>query len=243
VGTHGFIPFTFNIGGAEHFGVVELTTVGGTGSQSDDVRKVIVQSFTYNDVSVPDGGCFLLGSLAVETLSFNAYGVDDKVALEWSTQSEQNNRGFDIERSADGNAWTKIGFEEGNGNTSDKSEYAWVDNNPIAPQSYYRLKQVDFNGKETFSPILSVRILQTKSNLELTAFPNPTSDFISYDFPNKLMKEHEVSVWSLEGKLIHRKLVQDQGMRVLNLQNLDTGTYLLNIKMAESNYSKLIVKQ
>jgi len=224
--------------------VVEFTTVGGTGSQADDVRKVIVHSYTYNDSPIDEGGCTItFPPLAVDLVNFNAYGVDDRVVLEWGTLTELNNIGFDIERSANGSDWEKIGFVKGNGSTYEKSDYSWIDKNPIAPQSYYRLKQIDNNGKFEYSSFLSVKTLQTRSKLDLMAFPNPTSDFLSYDFPNLLFEEHEVSVWTLEGKLILRKQVQDQGVKVVNLQSLETGSYLLNVKMANANYSKIIVKQ
>ncbi len=244
VGAHGFAPVLFNINGAEHLGVVELTTVAGTGSQSDDVRKVIVHSFTYNDVPAVDDACFVSPpALSVELAKFDAYGIDNKVVLEWMTISEINNEGFEVERSINGNTWERIGFEIGKGTTNVETKYSWIDEDPYAPQAYYRLKQMDFNGESTYSPILSVNINKVDSKLELLAFPNPTLDYLSYNLPNVSLKDHEVSIWTTEGKLVVSKTIQDQGIRVLNLTNMENGTYILNVKMEGNNYSKLIVKQ
>lgn len=239
----GQIPLIFNIGADQHFGVVEITTVAGTGSQADDVRKVIIHSYTYNDLPIDEGGCTITAiELGVDMVKFDAYGVDDKVVLEWATAREENNSGFEIERSADGKIWNTIGFESGRGNAFEESNYSWVDKSPIAPQSYYRLKQKDFNGETSYSQVLSVKITQTKSKVELSAYPNPTTDYLSYNLPSENNTEHELSLWSMEGKIILRKQVSNDGLRVLNLSTLESGTYILNIKMASNNYSKLITK-
>jgi len=242
-GVSGFIPVIFNIGEDEHFGAVEITTVAGTGSQADDVRKVIVHSFVYNDVPNVDGGCTIATvSLAVGMSSFNAYGLDDKVVLEWTTDLEEGNKGFDIQRSFDGKEWISLGFVEGQGNSYTKKTYSWIDNSPLAPQAYYRLEQIDFNGIKSVSSILTVKILKTESNLELSAYPNPTTNYLSYHVRGERVADHEVSVWNLEGKLMLKKQVISEGLKTLNVSTLENGSFILNVKVGNNNYSKLFMK-
>ncbi len=240
VGVHGFAPVLFNIGGTQHFGVVELTTVGGEGSQADDVRKVIVHSFTYNDDS---DDCFVAAALPVDLAKFDAYGVDNRIVLEWSTNSEVNNQGFEVQRSIDGKSWKSIGFESGVGTTHEISNYTWVDKEPVGPNAYYRLKQINFNGEEEYSQVLSVSFSNAVSKFELSVFPNPTSDHLLYNLPDENLNVHEISLWTTDGKRVVSKTIQDQGVKVMNLQGIETGTYIFNVKSKGKNYSKIIVKK
>jgi len=243
-GVSGFAPTIFRINGEDHMGVVELTTVAGTESQSDNVRQVIVHGYVYNDISIADGGCTVnAASLPVELENFNAYGIDDKVILDWSTLTEQNNEGFKIERSGNGNSWETIGFVSGNGTDFTKNDYTWIDLDPIAPQSYYRIKQLDYNGDQKYSGVISVRISKRKSNLELLAYPNPTTKYISYNMPGEKSQAHEVSLWSLEGKLIMKKQVIKEGIKTMDVEEIASGTYILNVKLGSSNLNKIVVKR
>ncbi|HEX9253481.1 MAG TPA: choice-of-anchor V domain-containing protein, partial [Ignavibacteriaceae bacterium] len=87
----------------------------------------------------------------VELISFSALQSGSDIKLSWFTATETNNLGFEIERAVNltegrNLSWTVIGSIEGNGTTAGKSSYSFVDKNPNQGKSYYRLKQIDFNG-------------------------------------------------------------------------------------------------
>ncbi len=84
----------------------------------------------------------------VELLSFSASVATNVVTLSWSTATELNNHGFEIERNSDKSNWRTIGFKEGNGTTSEQHQYTYSDILSAEESSkfYYRLKQIDFNG-------------------------------------------------------------------------------------------------
>ncbi len=133
-------------------------------------------------------GPFTLASLTtenplpVELLWFNAFAKDDKVIIEWTTASETNCDYFGIQRSVDGRTFTEIGRVKGAGNSNLLQHYRMIDENPWEDLSYYRLRQVDFDGKETFSNPVAVRF-HSKNELailQVISFPESGNLWLQY---------------------------------------------------------------
>ncbi|MFI5203557.1 MAG: T9SS type A sorting domain-containing protein [Flavobacteriales bacterium] len=123
--------------------------------------------FTYCPISV----------LPVELTSFQAVkNMNNQVDVTWQTAAEINNDYFEIYRSTNATDWEKIGTVDGAGNSSSLLNYRLLDPSPYIGLNYYRLKQVDFNGSETLSGIVSVTITHY-SNAGLTVFPNPVEGY------------------------------------------------------------------
>ncbi len=95
-------------------------------------------------------------NLPIELVSFDATAQVSSVALAWVTASELNNDYFTVERSADGMNWSTVLKVDGAGTTNQRSSYNAEDTRPLEGLSYYRLKQTDYDGKFTYSPIKSV---------------------------------------------------------------------------------------
>lgn len=94
--------------------------------------------------------------LPVELAYFAGMWKDQNINLFWRTASEQNNKGFEVQKSKDGNTFEKIGFTKGNGTTVDVTNYNFIDRSPSNGINYYRLKQIDFDGKFEYSKIIAV---------------------------------------------------------------------------------------
>lgn len=113
------------------------------------------------------------GEVPVELISFTAVNTTNNVLLRWSTVTETNNKGFDIERSFNEEEWKAIRFELGNGTTTEIKTYSFEDKNLPAGRYSYRLKQIDFDGSFEYSDIVEVEI-STPSKFELFQnYPNP----------------------------------------------------------------------
>jgi len=123
--------------------------------------------------------------LPVELTSFTASLEGEAVALAWSTATETNNAGFDVERSTDGDTFTPIGFEPGVGTTEEAQAYRFVDRNaPFATTLFYRLRQVDTDGTFEYSPVVEVQVTPSAIAL-LPVAPNPVVGFanLRYELP------------------------------------------------------------
>lgn len=108
--------------------------------------------------------------LPVELVYFRASLTPEKlVNLEWQTASELNNDAFEVERSKDGFDFTSIARVNGAGTTATKNDYALLDQFPLSGTSYYRLKQIDFDGTYTYSPVISIK----RGDDPFTVYPNP----------------------------------------------------------------------
>ncbi len=125
-------------------------------------------------------------AVPVELVSFSASVGPNAVTLDWTTATELNNRGFEIERSIDRTNWKPVGFKEGKGTTSDPQHYSYSDivSDIAASKLYYRLKQVDFNGSFEYSNIIEVEIAPSAYSLSQN-YPNPFNPVtsIKYQLP------------------------------------------------------------
>jgi hypothetical protein len=122
------------------------------------------------------------GALPVSLLSFTANLKNNKVYLDWATASEQNNAKFDVERSRNGVDFSQIDEVAGAGNSSVVRNYNAIDEAPLPGLSYYRLKQTDFNGTFTYSPVVAVNNTGTAPIVFNSVTPSLFSDHVMLDF-------------------------------------------------------------
>ncbi len=159
------------------------------------VPEYFTSNDTYSFAGTNNAGVwrrFLPGVTPVEFASFEAAAEAGGVILKWRTETEKNNRGFDIERkrSADtrnigGTAWKKIGFTDGNGTTTEEHSYSFTDPEKLTGKYSYRLKQIDFDGSYNYSQEAEVEVnLPGEYSLEQN-YPNPfnPATIIEYSIP------------------------------------------------------------
>lgn len=216
---------------------------------------------TFNLTSVTDGsGCAATGSplqslvvtsmdcstLPVTLLNLSATPEGNKAIIRWTTTQEINNRGFHIERSTDNSAWATVGFVPGVGNTDNPTNYSHTDFNLESRRYFYRLKQVDFDDRFTYSATVSA-VIGSRSEYSLGQnYPNPfngqtTVQFVLPQRENVLLTLHDAN-----GKLV-KVLVngsKDAGTHAINIQSgvLSRGTYYYKIVAGEFiNMKKMVV--
>ncbi len=117
-------------------------------------------------------------TLPVTWLSFTANKENGYILLSWQTATEANNKGFEVQRSVDGNSFQTIGFVNGTGHSSQIKTYTYQDFFTHPRSIYYRLKQIDFDGNYAYSKIMSFS--NTNIPSQFTVFPNPTSGMIQF---------------------------------------------------------------
>ena len=123
--------------------------------------------------------------LPVELSSFTAKVFNNSVQLNWITQTEIKNFGFDIECSDNKSFWSKIGFVHGNGNSNSPIKYSFIDDKPVGQKLNYRLKQIDNDGAFEYSMIISVNLGIPDKYTLFQNYPNPfnPTTTIKYQLP------------------------------------------------------------
>ena len=121
--------------------------------------------------------------------------------MSWSTATELNNHGFEIERSLDKIIWATIGFREGKGTTTEPQNYSYFDNiSEISSEKlYYRLKQIDFNGSFEYSDVVEVEIAPSKFSLEQN-YPNPFNPSTKISWQSPVGSWQTLKVFDVLGK-------------------------------------------
>lgn len=172
----------------------------------------------------------------VELTSFDVKRRGNEAVLSWVTATEVNNYGFEIERKrftdTENDAWQRIGFVSGSGNSNATRAYTFHDNLPLAPSQVYRLKQIDNDGSFTYSPeaVLNNYFIATDFTLHQN-FPNPFNPSTTIRF--SLPQETQVTliVYSPYGETV-AVLLEGQSIEAgehqinFNADNLSSGVYL-----------------
>ncbi len=168
--------------------------------------------------------------LPVTLITFTAKAQKDGVSLAWTTAAEKDNDYFQVERSMDGRNFSGIGQVKGNGNSNVRVDYSFVDSKVLGGTAYYRLKQVDYDGKFEYSKTVAV---QTKtiaaSQATVKAYPNPTTDAVNLDLTQLADSEVKVGVYALDGRLVKTLSLTGGKVQRLDLTDVAVGTYLVKV--------------
>ena len=208
-------------------------------------------SHNYYVLITPQSSCLqpiiksqLCSILPVEFMSFSASRNLSIVNLKWTTGSEQNNKGFEIERLLSSGDWSTVGFVAShapNGNSSTDLAYTFADPNNYKGISQYRLKQIDLDAKYKFSEIRSVRGLDQKGKTII--YPIPSNGIVNIVFEDENVIR-DISIADMSGRVVN----QWKGISGNNFQinNLLSGMYSLKIiirETGEQSVEKIIVNR
>ena len=213
--------------------------ITGLGGISFGTSFIPLNGFTGTTIPGPitieDGS---IGVLPIELLSFEASLSGTSIHVSWATSSELNNDFFTIERSSDGANWDIIGEVLGAGDSKERLDYDFFDDNPIPGISYYRLKQTDFDGQfEYFDPSA---VLYDATDI-FKVYPNPTADYVSITTSSNL-EDAPILLTNLNGSSIVVNVNKSAHQASLDLTGLASGIYIIEIGLPGSLLSKRIVK-
>jgi hypothetical protein len=198
--------------------------------------------------NAPDGNP-LQGPLPVELTQFSSSVNANSVVLNWVTESEKNNKGFDIFRKDINSGWQKIGFVDSKGNGNTHNMYSYSDINLSSSTYYYKLKQIDFNGNYKFYSLNAPVIIGIPAKFELKQnYPNPfnPSTTIQYSIPADA--NVELKIFDVSGKeiasLVNSK--QNAGIYTVSfnasLYNMASGVYFYKVTAGKyTNVKKLML--
>ncbi len=195
---------------------------------------------TWSDFSVAGANFKIMmdatlgASLPVTFVSFNGSKKDNGNLLGWSTANENNNRGFDIERSVDGRNFTSIAFQSTkaeNGNSSTVLNYSYLDSRPFAGANFYRLKQIDKDGTISYSVI--IKIDGDKNGIQISSvYPNPVRETLNLAISSAITEKATIIITDLTGKLVSQMstaLIAGENIIPVNVSTLSAGSYHVRV--------------
>ena len=199
-----------------------------TPTQCLNCSKTVCITLTATDLDI----CNV--ALPVEMIDLKLSVVERKVLLTWKTESESNNDYFEIQRSTSMKNFETIGSIDGAGDNTSLLNYSFLDENALESISYYRIKQVDIDGKSTYSPILSAQIQGV-----LNVYPNPSNGvfILNLDSDNTA-----VEIVNSIGKRIYSTNNLSKGQLVISIENEADGIYTLKTTSIEGVKFQRLIK-
>ncbi|MEO7309585.1 MAG: DNRLRE domain-containing protein [Chitinophagaceae bacterium] len=177
-------------------------------------------------------GAFVAG-LPLTLNDFFASKEAGTIALSWTTASEMHTSHFELERSADGRVFEKIGTVHATGNSNSLLHYSFIDINPIKGLGYYRMKMVDTDGKWVYS---TVRLVSFDGAIKgLIVYPNPADSHISLAFNTVSAGAVTVNIFDMQGKQVITKNVARGSNPDINISSLVRGIYSVQVAGGEGN--------
>ena len=222
-------------------GVLKKFTSGGGNSTYIHICGCDAWTAAEGTVNGPDIlNCSLL---PVELLSFSSVLKNEEVLLNWATASETNNDFFSVERSSNGNKFNVLSEIKGAGNSTIQNNYSFADFIPLGGVSYYRLKQTDFNGKESYSEIIAVNN-KNKNSIQLISYFVNDDKIFNLTFQTHEKKETEINIFDSLGKVVYKKKINSiEGLNQFDLilPLLKQGSYVFNILYNQEIISEKII--
>lgn len=181
--------------------------------------------------------------LPVTLADFKAAKRGTTTVLNWKTLSETNNKGFSLERSGNGINWAPLQFINPAAGTTATKQYAAVDNNPLGGVNYYRLNQVDIDGKQSYSGIVSVNFSAAGAK-GFSFYPNPAKNKLVVSLETIAGNTASLQLLNAEGKVVKTVALNKQQSNsnvILDIANLNKGVYILLFKDSETSKSSKVV--
>jgi Zn-dependent metalloprotease len=186
---------------------------------------------------VPPSG----GPLPVNLITFEGQNSNEGNLLNWRTTLEINNAYFAVEKTVNGRDFEEIGRVAGVENPAVSNRYQYLDTAPSKGVNYYRLRQADHNGRQTYSKIIAITAHRAR---ELKFFPNPVQSVFTMEVPDPEMKFVHLKVINSLGQevLAKQNAKPSLGRVSLDLEKLPAGIYQVIMSDQNTSYSVSVMK-
>lgn len=200
-------------------------------------------SFKENGLNVYEWMLLYSRSAVLPVTGFELHAIltsNGSVKLNWETESELNNKGFEIEKSSGGQEFSSIGFIKTSSENGKGASYHFEDLSPYAGNNYYRIKQIDKDGKSQYS---NVEYVENKtSSVDFQIYPNPASDILNIKF-QKAVSNGKLLIRNVNGQLVKESSLNGIGNKQLSISDLPGGYYSIQIIDGSEKYEKTFIKK
>ena len=231
---------------AYYNGTTWMATTGSAASGTNPYSQTRSGITNFNAFGVASNG-----TLPITLIDFSGVKKDRTVELNWITASELNNDHFIIERTTNHQNYELIGSVKGNGTTSEMHDYSLSDDITSLIQQkvntiYYRLTQIDKNGRTTIAKEVSVLISQKLNGITFTAQPNPFVNNVSVLINSEVEENMTLQLIDITGRTISTQKLKvsigDNNFELLNAEGLKDGMYFINLISQHNNIIQKVTK-
>jgi hypothetical protein len=184
-------------------------------------------------------------ALPITLLDFEGHLIEKNIHLDWSTSLEVNSQAFEIERSYTDSGFVKIGTVAASGNSSEKSSYSFIDPDQAQANNYYRLKQIDLDGKFQYSRIIIVRGQDEESAFKI--MNNPFTDKLAVEFAKAPAGEVVIRLLDVTGRELYQQRSESSGLHIipvdLSRTKFSAGIYLLELRFNNEIHVVRVIKE
>ena len=209
-------------------------TLGASGTIALSLEANDFYGATANDEMYVDDYA-VIDLIPVELTSFTANVVNGNVQLDWTTATETNNKGFEVQKKF-GNEFQTIAFVEGNGTSTQQHTYSYSDQNVENGNYSYRLKQVDFDGSSEYSQVVEVTVDRPVEYNLAQNYPNPFNPSTKINYGLKVDSKVTLKVFDILGQevvtLLNQNMTAGNHTVTFDASKLNSGVYLYKIEAA-----------
>jgi len=219
-----------------------------------DTSAIAPGTYTYRVVFLPIGPssaeatAYVPEPVPVELISFTGSAVKGGILLEWSTSTETNNKGFEVQRSEVRNqrrVWKDIGFVEGNGTTTERHTYRFMDNDVSAGKYVYRLKQIDYDGSFEYSKEAEVDITGPQEFSLEQNYPNPFNPITNINYELSVKSLVRLKVYNTLGEEVAALVNEEKPAGNYSVRfdgsSLPSGVYIYRLTAGNYTAAKKLV--
>ncbi len=246
------VDILFSLDGGYTYPVILAAATPNDGSQTITIPvvattdgRIMVKATNNIFFNINDAAITVVNTTPVTFLNVSAVREGETARINWSTAMEQNNEKFVIERSATGSEFTEIGSVKGAGNSTSVNEYSFVDAQPFAGLNYYRIKQVDLDGRYSHTKVVSVNMSHLSATT-ITSYPNPVKDVVNIEIKAVRAEKVTLELFDSKGARVMRRSINAMAgtnNTTLNLSTLGAGVYILKTSSQSLNATSRLVKE
>jgi hypothetical protein len=178
-------------------------------------------------------------TLPVSFLFFESKCENSNPLLIWATSSENNNDYFEVQKSNDSKSWNAVSKVNGSGNSNQVVQYAYLDKNSQNELVYYRLRQVDFDGKFEYSSIVTFNNC-TEFIPELRVYPNPTAGNVYLQFDGDVKNVQSIEIYNTLGEKVY---YSNHFESTVNISNQPNGVYFIHVNLISNRIVEKLILQ
>jgi hypothetical protein len=220
-------------------------SLNNNGITASDIRAFTIDQAGFVYAGSTGSGVFksITSTIPVELVSLSVIQFNNSAELNWHTSSEINNRGFEVERSSDGNIFYTIGFVNGSGTTTESRSYKYIDDNVLPGINYYRLKQFDYNGTFEYSPVVEINISPVTFYLDQN-YPNPFNPVTKIKFGLTTVSNVTIKIFNVLGQevltLLRGEISAGLHSVDFNASAVNSGVYFYTLEAIGTDGEKFI---